>query len=67
MKRANNWIKNHKECIYRATRTFLQTTVGVFATAIASGEYQFTEWRTWGVTLGGSAIAAGIAAVMNYK
>lgn len=61
------WYQEHEECVKRSVRTFLQAAVGVFTTALASGEYQLTEWRTWGVTLGGSAIAAGIAAVMNYN
>lgn len=61
------WVERHEECIKRSARTFLQAAVGVFTTAIASGEYQLVEWKTWGVTLGGSAIAAGIAAVMNYN
>ncbi len=61
------WIKKHKECIKRTGRTFLQAAVGVFVTAIGSGEYQVAEWKTWIITLSGSAISAGIAAVMNRK
>lgn len=61
------WIKNHEECMKRSARTFLQAAIGVFVTAVGSGEFQFTEWRTWIMTLTGSAISAGIAAVMNRK
>lgn len=59
------WISNHEECIKRSARTFIQAAAGVFITAIGSGEFQITEWKTWIMTLLGSAISAGIAAVMN--
>lgn len=61
------WIKRHEKCIKRSIRTFLQAAVGVFVTALASGEYQLGQWKTWLVTLGSSAVAAGISAVMNVK
>lgn len=61
------WIVRHEECIRRSAKTFLQAAVGVFTTAIASGEFLLAEWKTWVVTLGGSAVAAGIAAVMNVN
>ncbi len=30
-----------------------------------SGKFELSEWRTWIVSIGGAAIAAGISAVMN--
>lgn len=59
------WMKQHEQCIKRTGRTFLQAAIGVFVTAIGSGECQVAEWKTWIITLSGSAISAGIAAVMN--
>lgn len=61
------WAERHEECMKRSVRTFLQAAGGVFITAIGSGEYQVTDWKTWIMTLIGSAISAGIAAVMNRK
>ncbi len=61
------WIERHQECIKRSGRTFLQAAVGVFATAMTSGEYELTAWRTWLLTLAASAVAAGISAVMNLN
>lgn len=61
------WIKKNEACIRRSVRTFLQASFGVFFTGLASGEFELFEWKTWIVTLGGSAIASGIAAVMNRK
>ena len=61
------WIKRHEECIKRSVRTFLQAAVGVFVAALASGEYQLGQWKTWLVTLGSSAVAAGLSAAMNAK
>lgn len=59
------WVEKHKECIRRSVRTFVQAASGVFITGIASGEFDLAEWKTWIVTLGGSALAAGVAALMN--
>lgn len=61
------WVERHEECIKRSARTFLQAAVGVFTTTLASGEFQLVEWKTWFITLVGSAVAAGIAAVMNLN
>lgn len=61
------WIKKHEECIRRTGRTFVQAAVGTFVTAIAGGGYEIAEWRTWILTLGASAVASGIAAIMNRK
>ena len=65
MKWIINWHQRHKECIHRSVRTFFQAAAGVFVTGIASGEFDWAEWKTWIVTLGGSALAAGVAALMN--
>lgn len=59
------WVEKHKECIRRSVRTFVQAASGVFITGIASGKFDLAEWKTWIVTLGGSALAAGVAALMN--
>lgn len=61
------WIKSHEKCVKRSARTFLQAAIGVFVTAVGSGEFQIAEWKTWLITLTGSAISAGIAAVMNVN
>lgn len=61
------WIERHKECIRRSVRTFGQAAVGFFVSAMASGEYEIIEWKTWLLTLSSSAVAAGVAAVMNLK
>lgn len=61
------WIERHQECIKRSGRTFLQAAVGVFTTAMTSGEYDIATWRTWLLTLAASAIAAGISAAMNLN
>lgn len=61
------WFEKHKECIKRSARTFMQAAVGVFLAAMASGEYNLSEWKTWLFTLGSSAVASGVAAVMNRK
>ena len=55
-----------KEWVKRATRTFVQTAVGTFATGIAAG-FELSNWKTYVITLAASAISAGIAAVMNMK
>lgn len=55
-----------KEWVKRAIRTFLQTAIGTFATGIAAG-FEINNWKTYVITLGASAISAGIAAVMNMK
>lgn len=55
-----------KEWVKRATRTFLQTAIGTFATGIAAG-FELNNWKTYVITLGASAISAGVAAVMNMK
>ena len=60
-------FEKHKECIKRSARTFMQAAVGVFIAAMASGQYELAEWKTWLFTLGSSAVASGIAAVMNRK
>lgn len=60
-----NWYLKYKVCIRRSVRTFVQAAVGVFVTGITSGEFDLSEWKTWVLTLGGSALAAGVAAVMN--
>jgi hypothetical protein len=57
-----------KTYIKRALRTFLQTAIGYITVAVASVD--FAETSALKATLTGiavSAIAAGIAAVMNYK
>lgn len=51
----------------RAARTFVQTATGFLLTELASGRYSLTDWKTWIVAVAASSIAAGIAAVMNYK
>ena len=51
----------------RAVRTFVQTATGFLLTELASGRYSLTDWKTWIVAVAASSIAAGIAAVMNYK
>ena len=51
----------------RAARTFGQTAVGFLLTELASGRYSLTDWKTWIVAVTASSIAAGIAAIMNYK
>lgn len=61
------WIERHEECIRRSARTFIQAAVGVFTTAMVSGGYEIAKWRTWILTLGTSAVAAGISAVMNLN
>lgn len=61
------WFEKHKECIKRSARTFMQAAVGVFLAAMASGEYNLSEWKTWLFTLGSSAVSSGVAAVMNRK
>lgn len=61
------WLERNKECIKRSVRTFMQAAVGVFATAMTSGEYELVEWKTWILTLGTSTVAAGISAVMNLN
>lgn len=58
---------NTHESIKRATKTFIQAFCGVLITTLASGEYELTEWKTWGVTVISSAISAGFSAVMNIK
>lgn len=61
------WIKKHEECIKRSARTFMQAAVGVFTAAMASGQYELSEWKTWILTLGASSVASGVAAAMNRK
>ena len=51
----------------RAARTCGQTAVGCLLRGRASGRYSLTDWKTWIVAVAASSIAAGIAAVMNYK
>ena len=55
-----------KEQVKRAVRTFLQTAIGTSATGIAAG-FEINNWKTYVITLGASAISAGVAAVMNMK
>lgn len=59
------WITMHEGCVKKSARTFLQAAVGVFLTSVASGEFAINEWRTWIFTLCGSAVSAGVSAVMN--
>lgn len=66
IKKCKQWIQEN-EPVRRAMRTFLQAAIGVFLTAMGSGEFELAEWKTWIVTLAASSISAGIAAVMNRK
>lgn len=57
-----------KEWVQRALRTFLQATFGYIAVNIVALNWGETDaLRTGLLSLGGAAISAGIAAVMNIK
>ena len=62
-----NWYLKYEYCTKRALRTFIQAATGFLLTELASGRYSLTDWKTWIVAVAASSIAAGIAAVMNYK
>lgn len=62
-----DWYSKHKNCIQRTARTFVQAATGFLLTELASGRYSLTDWKTWIVAVTASSIAAGIAAIMNYK
>lgn len=51
----------------RMAKTFIQAFVGTLITTIATGQYNINEWKTWGLTVCSSAIACGMAAVMNLE
>lgn len=60
-----------RECLRRAGRTFLQTACGVLTAglvaAVTDTVQQIPGWKTGLLTLLASAVAAGIAAVMNFS
>lgn len=58
-----------KESIYRATRTFLQTSIGYLAVNIALVDFTTEKQAMKSVLIGVliSSVSAGIAAVMNVK
>lgn len=60
-------MQNNISTGQRAARTFVQSAAGFLLTELASGRYSLTDWKTWIVAVAASSIAAGIAAVMNYK
>ena len=51
----------------RAARTFGQTAVGFLLTELASGRYSLADCNICIVGVAASSIAAGMAAIMNYK
>ncbi len=53
-----------KPCVKRAVRTFIQTAVGYIAVNIAATDLTV---KSAALGLAVSAVAAGIAAVMNLK
>jgi hypothetical protein len=55
-----NWVK-------RAIRTFIQTALGYICVAIPAVDWNDSALKATLVGIGTSAIAAGVAAVMNYK
>lgn len=59
-----------RECMRRAGRTFLQTACGVLSAGLVAAVTEMVEqvpgWKTGLLVLVASAVAAGIAAVMNY-
>ena len=58
----SNWIK-------RAVRTFIQTAVGYIAVNAVTVDFS-AEWsvlRAALIGLGVSAVASGLAAIMNYN
>lgn len=65
-------LKKHipQECLRRAGRTFLQTACGVISAGLVAAVTEMVEqvpgWKTGLLALFASAVAAGIAAVMNY-
>lgn len=58
----SNFLK--KNCVKRALRTFLQTAVGYVAVNIAATDLSVKS-AVMGLAV--SAVAAGLAAVMNIK
>ena len=60
-------MQNNISTEQRAARTFVQSAAGFLLTELASGRYSLTDWKTWIVAVTASSIAAGIAAIMNYK
>ncbi len=62
-------MKFTRETLKRMLRTFLQAVIGFIATTgisvLVTNDYKLTENIVYGVI--GSAIAAGIAAVMNLE
>lgn len=59
--------KISKKTIKRTVRTFIQAFAGSMISVISCGVYDITEWKSWGMSVLISAIASGIAAVMNLE
>lgn len=63
-------MKNMKTWAKRAVRTFVQTFAGTMSTGIVAavgGVSDMSALKTAFVSLAASAVAAGLAAVMNLK
>lgn len=59
-------MKNKKEWLYRAIRTFIQSAAGYLLIAVPNIDFTDTSvLKTTLIGIGVSAAAAGIAAVMN--
>jgi hypothetical protein len=57
-----------KEWAYRALRTFLQTAVGYIVIALPNVDFsEQSKAKTALIGIGVSAVAAGLAAVMNIN
>jgi len=63
MKKMKTWVR-------RALRTFVQAFAGTFSTGLVAAVSGASDMKALKVTLlslGASAVSAGIAAVMNYR
>jgi hypothetical protein len=57
-----------KEWAYRALRTFLQTSIGYIVIALPNVDFsEQSKAKTALIGIGVSAVAAGLAAVMNIN
>lgn len=66
MAKIKEFLDSH-ERLKRSVKTFAQAFVGVLATAVFSGQYDISEWKTWGLTVISSALSAGVSAIMNIN